>query len=214
MASYAPQVASYAPVVHTKKGKGTPRWAKIVIGCLIAVAVVGGAIGFVNVFGRVYGTELCAETLERRSFTFLEIPLIGWQIQATKHIDVSGGLEKYLATEKLVPAQPEAKKTWHVIHMVRGVTGTRRGDPEILCRYLDARNAKHELAWLTWSEDNPKLAPHVWRGVCDLALAGEYTAIPDLFELTPGATDAIALQAEINRLVTETVVPTPVETKK
>ena len=204
MADNAPQVANYAPVIHAKRGgKGAPLWAKIVIGGLIALACLGAAVGFVNIFGRVHGTELCAETLERRSFSFLEIPLIGWQIQATTHIDVSGALEKYLATEKLVPATPAAKKTWHVIRLVRGVTGTRRGDPEILCRYLDARNAEHELAWLAWSKDNPKLAPHVWRGVCDLALLGEYTALPDLFELTQGATDPDALEAEIKRVVNE-----------
>ncbi len=40
-----------------------------------------------------------------------------------------------------------------------------------------------------------------WKGVCDLALAGEYTAIPDLLELTQGATDPVALQAEIKQLV-------------
>ena len=214
MASNSPQVASYAPLVRTKTGKGTPRWAKIVIGGLITLACIGGAIGFVNIFGRVYGTELCAETLERRSFSFLEIPVIGWQIQATTHVDVSGALESYLATEKLVPATPAAKKTWHVIEMARGVTGKHKGDPQILCRYLDARNSKHEIAWMKWSEDNPKLAPHVWTGVCALALAGEYTAVPDLLELTQGATDAAALQAEIARVLKEAITPAEPAEKK
>jgi hypothetical protein len=201
MASSSPPVANYAAVSRTGAIGKTPRWVRILIGCLIALAVVGGSVGFVYIFGSVQGTELCAETLERRSFAFLEIPLLGYQIRATTHIDVSGGLEKHLATNKLVPATPAAKKTWHLIRIVRGAAGIRKGDPEILCRYLDARNSAHDLAWLKWTEANPQLAPHVWKGVCDLALAGEYTAIPDLLELTQGATDPVALQAEIKLLV-------------
>lgn len=202
MASSSPPVANYAPVSRTAaKRQGSPRWVKILVGGLIALACVGASVGFVYLFGSVYGTELCAETLERRTFSFLEIPLVGYQIRATTHVDVSGALEKHLATNKLVPAPPASKKTWHLIQIVRGVTGMRKGDPEILCRYLDARNSEHDLAWLKWTETNPQLAPHVWKGVCDLALAGEYTAIPDLLELTQGATDPDTLQAEVKRVV-------------
>jgi hypothetical protein len=211
MASSSPPIANYAPVSRTASSRKTPLWVKILVGCLIALACVGLSVGFVLLFGSVHGTELCAETLERRTFTFLEIPLIGYQIRATTHIDVSGALEKHLATAKLVPAPPAAKKTWHLIQIVRGVTGIRKGDPEILCRYLDARNSEHDIAWLKWTEAHPQLAPHVWKGVCDLALAGEYTAIPDLLELSQGATDPVALQAEIKQLVqqAEGVAPAP-----
>lgn len=208
MASNSPQVASYAPAVRSA-GRKQPLWAKILIGCLIAVGVVGSAIGLVNIFGRVYGVELCAETLERRSFYFLEIPLIHYQIRPTTHNDVSGALEQHLATNSLVPSPPAAKKTWHVINIVRGVSGMRRGDPEILVRYLDARTSNHKVAWLEWTEANPKLAAPVWKGVCDLALAGEYTAIPDLLELTQGATDPVALQTEVQRVVKEATKPAP-----
>ncbi|WP_254510993.1 hypothetical protein [Anatilimnocola floriformis] len=216
MASNAPQVASFAPAVRTKRsGNGLPIWAKIVLGVLGTLSCIAMVYGFVSLFGRVHGTELCAETLERRSFSFLEVPFIGWQIQATKYVDISGTLEGYLATEKLVPAPPAAKKTWHLITLTRGMTSVRRGQPQILCRYLDALNSKHESAWLAWSKDNPQLAPHVWQGVCDLALAGEYTAVPDLMELPRGATDAVALQKEIQRVVKEAVTaPAPVEPKK
>ncbi len=201
MASSSPPVANYAAVARTTAGRKNPRWVKIVVGCLIALACVAASAGFIYFFGSVHGTEICAETLERRAFSFIEIPLIGYQIHATTHVDVSGDLEKHLATAKLVPAPPAAKKTWHLIQIVHGATGIRKGDPEILCRYLDARNSEHDIAWLKWTEKHPQLAPHVWKGVCDLALAGEYTAIPDLLELTQGATDPVALQAEIERLV-------------
>lgn len=205
MASNAPPVATPAPAIRATGGrKRTPLWLKLILGSLALILFGGLGFGFVQIFGRVYGTELCAETLERRSFTFLEIPLIGYQIQATTHVDVSGSLEKYLATQKLVPATPAAKKTWHVIQIARGVTGVRHGEPQILCRYLDARDSESEVAWLTWTKDNPKLAPYVWQAVCTLALAGEYTAIPDLLEVTQGATDPVALQAKIKRVVQET----------
>jgi hypothetical protein len=204
MASSSTPPANYAAVSRTTTGRKTPRWVKILVGGLITLACVAAGVGFVYLFGSVHGTELCADTLERRSFAFLEIPFIGYQIRATTHIDISGNLEKHLATNKLVPAPPAAKKTWHLIEIVRATTGKRRGDPEILCRYLDARNSDHDLAWLKWTEAHPQLAPHVWRGVCDLALAGEYTSIPDLLELAQGATDPVALQAEIKRLIAQT----------
>lgn len=212
MASNSPQVAGYAPVRGSATRKPQPLWMKLVIGALVVVALFGGAIGVVNIFGRVVGEELCAETLERRTFYFLEIPLIHYQIKPTLHIDTSGQLQQHLATNNLVPSPPAAKKTWHVITITRGVTGTRTGDAEILCRYLNAHNSETDLAWLKWTEANPTLAVPVWKGVCDLALANEYTAIPDLLELTQGATDPVALTAEVQRVVkaaTKPAAPAP-----
>jgi hypothetical protein len=208
MASNSPQVASYAPAVRGSAGrKPTPLWMKLVIGALVLVGLVGGSIGFVNNFGRVAGEEICAETLERRTFYYLEIPLIHYQIRPTLHIDTSGSLQQHLATNNLVPSPPAAKKTWHVITITRGVTGTRKGDPEILIRYLDARDNDFQIAWLKWTEANPTLAVPVWKGVCDLALANEYTAIPDLMELSQGATDPIALQTAVQTLVKAATKP-------
>jgi hypothetical protein len=208
MASNSPQVAGYASAVRGSAGrKPAPLWMKLVIAALVCVGLVGGSIGFVNIFGRVSGEELCAETLERRTFYYLEIPLIHYQIQPTLHIDTSGSLQQHLTANNLVPSPPAAKKTWHVITITRGVTGTRKGDPEILIRYLDARDSEFQIAWLKWTEANPTLAAPIWKGVCDLALANQYTTIPDLMELSQGATDPVALQTAVQALVKAATKP-------
>jgi hypothetical protein len=172
-----------------------------------AVAVVLVLVLFVFVFGRVQGVEICADTLERRSFGFWELPVIGYQIRGTEYVDVSGDLEKHLGTASLVPAPPAKKKTWHVIYVSRGLQGMRRGDPEILVRYLEARNSSHDLAWLEWTKANPQLAPAVWQSVCKLAKAGKYTTIPDVLELAISASDPVKTGLEISRIVKESVEP-------
>lgn len=203
MASNAPPTATIAPAMRGPSRQPTKRrwWMRVLFGLLITAGVTAVSVAGVYIFGRVHGVELCAETLERRSFDFLEIPLIGIQVKGTQHRDVSGALEKHLAAKKLVKQPSAAKKTWHVIEVVRGVSGHRRGDAEILCRYLDARDSNGEVAWLEWTKGHPKLAPHIWGGVCDLALAGKYTLIPDLLELTQRPTDPAETQVEINQIV-------------
>lgn len=176
---------------------------------IIVLSVLGLGIlsfGAVMVFGTVYGTEICPETLERRYFYFREIPLVRWQVQATWHLDQTGSLEKHLASSNLLKPAP-AKKTWHVINIGRGLSGIRKNDPEILVRYLDARDSNQEVFWLEWTKKQPQLASHVWQGVCDLAVAGEYTTIPDLLELARSATDPVKTQAEIKRIVKQATQP-------
>jgi hypothetical protein len=52
----------------------------------------------------------------------------------------------------------------------------------ILCRYLDQRNAKHDLTWLKWSSDHADLARVFWPIVARVARAGLYVTTPGLFE--------------------------------
>jgi hypothetical protein len=203
----------------TSSTPGSPRrGGKTTIGSRLAIffASLGGigAIGLVFylvvlTLGQVHGHEICAQTLERRSFSFYEIPLLGIQVRGTAYVDVSGDLEKHLASSKLVPNPPAAKKTWHVIYVSRGAQGVRRGDPEILVRYLDARDSDHNIAWLEWTKTNPQLAPAIWRGVSDLATAGKYALIPDILELAEKASDPVATQTEVSRLVNESTKSAP-----
>lgn len=180
---------------------------RVVWGVLIVLGLAVLSVFSVMAFGRVSGLEICAETLERRTFSFYEVPVIRWQVRPTYHNDVSGPVEKHLASQNLV--KTPAKKTWHVVSISRGAAGMRHGDAEILIRYLDARNSNHDHAWLEWTKKNSKLAPHVWQGVCDLAVASEYTSIPDLMEVAQLAGDPIKAQAEIKRLVQKATQPPP-----
>jgi hypothetical protein len=190
------------PRTSTRSSRGS-RIAFWFAGLGGAVAIVLFCALMVFVFGQVYGVEICPETLERRSFAFLEIPLVGIQIRGSLYNDVSGDLEKHLASTNLVPQPPATKKSWHVVYVIRGLTGMKRGDPEILARYLDAKNGSHELAWLEWTKAHPQHAAAVWRGVCDLAIAAKYTAIPDVLEVADGAGDVNQTSAEVTRIVKE-----------
>ncbi|QDU28107.1 hypothetical protein ETAA8_32000 [Anatilimnocola aggregata] len=188
-----------------RKGKPTPIWMKILLGTLGLFALGLTATVVVWMFGSVYGTEICAESLERRSYFFLEIPLIRLQVRGIEYSPITNDLAGHLATSKLVSVPAANKKTWHSITSGRGVLGLRTGDPEILVRYLEAKDANSELAWLAWTKDNPKLAAPIWKGVTDLALAGEYTTIPDVLELTQSATDVDKTTAAVGKVVSSVI---------
>src|SRR5262249_39190312 len=96
------------------------RAMRYVWGVLISLGVTVLRVLFVTVFGQVQGTEICPETLERRSFWFVEIPLIRLQVRPTHHFDLTGPLEKHLVSEKILVEPPAAKKTWHIIFLNRG----------------------------------------------------------------------------------------------
>ncbi|WP_425614676.1 hypothetical protein NA78x_004550 [Anatilimnocola sp. NA78] len=194
------------------RGKPVSLWLKILWGVLTVGAVGLFSVVIVWFFGSVYGTEICAETLERRSYFFLEIPIIRLQVRGIEYKQIPNDVSTHLTTNNIVTVPPANKKTWHSITAGRGVLGMRTGDPEIVVRYLEARDANSEYAWLAWTKDNPKIAPHIWKGVTDLAVAGEYTTIPDVIELAQGATDPVKTQAAVDKVV-KAVVKTPVATK-
>lgn len=201
-----------APKTSRPRGKPVSVWLKILWGILSVAAVGLASVVIVWFFGSVYGTEICAETLERRSYFFLEIPLIRVQVRGITYNPIPNDVSQHLTANNLVTVPPANQKTWHSLTSGRGVLGTRTGDPEIVVRYLDARDSNHEYAWLTWTKDNPTIAPHVWKGVTELAVAGEYTTIPDVIELGQGATDPVKTKAAVDKIV-KGVVKTTVATK-
>lgn len=184
---------------------------KYVYGVLVTLGVIVVSVMVVMIFGQVQGTEICAETLERRSFWFLEVPLIRLQIRPTHHVDLTGPLEKHLVSEKILVEPPAAKKTWHIILMTRGMAAVRRGDAEFLTRYLDARDNNREYAWLEWTKSNPQVAKHVWQGVRELALASEYTTVPELLEFAQRANDPVKAQAEVQKILQQVIPPAEAE---
>jgi hypothetical protein len=194
-----------------RRRKPLSMWMKLFWGVLTTAAVVLFSVVFVWMFGSVYGTEICAETLERRTFFYLEIPFVQVQVRGVSRIDISGELEKHLVKTNLVSSPPANKKTWHAVHSGRGIFGLKTRDPMILVRYLDARNASRDLAWLSWTQANPKAAAVVWKGVTDLAIAGKYTSIPDVLEAAEGITDKDVAQTKtaVAKIVEKVAKPQP-----
>lgn len=155
-------------------------------------------------FGGVHGTEFSPQTFERRSYSFYELPVIGIQVTAIRHDDLSGTAETFLTSNKYVAVPPAGgPQDWHIIVGSRGTKMFRKGDASILMQYLDSRDAGDYHRWVKWSEDNPKLAKVFWPAVQRLAGHDLYIFIPDLFLLAKQHSDAVKLQAAIDKLVAE-----------
>ena len=155
-------------------------------------------------FGGVHGTEFSPQTFERRSYSFYELPLIGVQVTAIRQDDLTGIAETFLTTNNYVAPPPAGgPQDWHIIVGSRGTKLLRKGDASILIQYLDSKDSADYHRWVKWSEDNPKLAKVFWPAVQRLAEHDLYIFIPDLFLLAKQHSDAVKLQAALDKLRAE-----------
>jgi len=182
-----------------------PRWVPIlfwsVLGCLTVVLV-----GFMLTvtMGAVHGIEFSPLAFERRSYSFYELPLVGIQVTATRHEDLSTAVETFITTNKYVTPPPAgSKEIWHIVVGSSGPRLQRKGDASILMQYFDAQDSKTTHRWVKWSEDHPQLAKVFWPAVQQLAKHELYVFMPELFDLTKQHTDPVALQSALNAEVVQ-----------
>lgn len=169
-----------------------------------AFALLGSALAvwiFTLWFGGVHGIEFCPQTFERRSYSFYELPLVGVQVTAIRHEDVSKATEMFLGTSKYIAPPANGQQDWHIVIGTRGQSRFRKGDASILLRYFDSQDANDYHRWVKWSEDHPKLAKVFWPAVQRLALHELYVFVPDLFDLAKSYDDPARLQQELNKSV-------------
>jgi hypothetical protein len=182
-----------------------PRWLSYALwgtlGTLAAALLVFVATLW---FGGVHGTEFSPQTFERRSYSFYELPLVGIQVTAVRHEDLTGIAETFLTSNNYVTVAPAGgPQDWHIIIGSRGTKLLRKGDANILMQYLDSKDSAEYHRWVKWSEDNPKLAKVFWPAVQRLAKDDLYIFVPDLFELAKRMDDSVKLQAALDKLVAE-----------
>jgi len=177
----------------TAKGKSpsaAARWGlRILIFLLGLFAIVAVGGWFTMTFGGVAGIELCPQTFERRSFAYYEIPLTGWQVTKNTRINMTGDMEEYLVTNKLLPKTPKGQAIWHIVQAGRG-RRSWTGDAQILTNYFDAEDADGDSIWLEWTQTNPKLAGILWPAISQLAIDELYIYVPEVLSLAEGAEDA------------------------
>jgi hypothetical protein len=183
-------------------------WPKAVVYALWSILGILGATLLVFLltlwFGGVHGTEFSPQTFERRSYSFYELPLVGVQVTAIQHDDLTGIAETFLTSNKYVAVPPAGSpQDWHIIVGSRGTRMFRKGDASFLMQYLDSKDAGEYHRWVKWSEDNPKLAKVFWPAVQRFAKHDLYIFIPDLFLLAKQHSDAVKLQAALDKLVAE-----------
>ena len=181
------------------------RWktwlARLGIG-LLAVLAAGAFCSFLVLqFGGVHGVEFNPHTFKRRSYSFYEIPLIGYQVRRIRHEDLTGPVEDFLIQQKYVTPPKKTPNIWHIVAGTRGTSAVQRGDAEILLKYLDTEDDSRTHLWITWSEKHPKLAPALWAAVARLAREDLYIYIPELFDIAKASSDPVRLQRDLNRVL-------------
>jgi tetratricopeptide (TPR) repeat protein len=168
-----------------------------------------GAVGIVVViylatqwFGHVVGEEFCADAFCRRSFHYVEIPLLHIQVWPISRSDATKSLERTLQAKRYVPAPSGAELRWDLVSSARLGTATVQGDAAILCAYLDAVDEDDQRYWENWTNAHPELAQVLWPTVARVAHQRLYIFIPELMDLARSVPDAESLRREIARVLT------------
>jgi len=152
-------------------------------------------------FGLVTGQEFSPDTFKRRSFTYHQIPLVGWQVTPIWYVDQTNDLEQYVVTEKLLP--PVASQArWDLVHAVEGTSNTH-GEARILCRYLDAVDKNGAHVWLDWSQTHKDLAKILWPAITEVAREQLYSFVPTLLRLARSATAVDQFQSDLDQTLAD-----------
>jgi len=160
---------------------------------LVAVLVVAGlAVAFLAL-GTVRGEEFSPDAVSRRSFWYLEIPLLGRRITDVYRTDSTGPFLRLLQSQSYVTTVPEKQAHWHTVRVSR-LTETETGDAELLLQVFDAGHG-NGFGWYAWTQQNPPLAKVLWTEVLQLACEQQYVFVPPLLVAAREASSADQLAA-------------------
>lgn len=197
-----------SPSAAPKTSRGN-KWATRVTVTGLSLLLLTAVLAYVTVvLGHVQGEEFAAETFQRREFEYYQLPLIELQISGINRTDSTGDLEDYLIKEKIVSVAssttpPDESIRWDLVHAHRFGVVYSRGEAEILCDYLDAKDADNKNVWVEWSKKNPELAKVIWPAVVSVAQQELYIFVPELLALAANATDPDILNQELDALQSE-----------
>jgi hypothetical protein len=166
--------------------------AMLVVASTFLIALIGTLI-----FGHITGEEFAPDTLERRSYTYYELPIFRIQVSSVTRETSRGPLEQALVDKKYISISNPPKR-WDLIRSFRHGTLWRQGDARILCQYLDAQDSAQANPWLGWTDSHPDLATILWPEVAKLAREDLYWVTPDLFELAASVTEPDAFRGDLN----------------
>jgi hypothetical protein len=179
-----------------------PRWVPIAGWTFLGILGTTLAVFIATItFGAVHGIEFCPQTFERRSYSYFELPIVGWQVTGERHEDLTGDTEKTVTSKSYVTPPSGGKQDWHVLVGSKGTRLRQPGDAGILVKYLDATDVGSNLRWDHWTLEHDEQAKVLWPAVQQLALAQRYVFVPDLFDLAKTISDPADLKAAIDRLL-------------
>jgi hypothetical protein len=168
------------------------------VGLLVLAMVTAWAT---LLFGSVSGSEFSPETLQRREFSYYQLPLLGIQVTPLDRKPVTGSVEQYLLTNKIVaPIKPEK---WDLIEGYEGATHVNPHGASILCTYFDAINHQNQPYWENWSKTHPQLAAILWPELVVVARLRFYEIIPDMMQLAESTDESQSqkFQTELNDVI-------------
>lgn len=145
----------------------------------------GAIYALVAIMFAVRGTEFSPQTFERRRFSVIRAPIIGWQLTGVSHTAVPAPVEEQLIADKLITPRPK-DQSWDCITLESGAGG-RDGDAKILTDFLDANGPGDVRIWIDWTEKHPESAKVFWPVVMQTAEEGMYLLMPDLFRAARSA---------------------------
>lgn len=168
----------------------------ILWGTAVTLALALVLLLSVVLFGEVEGEEFSPDLVQRRRFSFYELPLLRWQISPIRHFDVTGDLEEQLVTDKLV-TKPSGTPRWDLVRIRTG--REMLGEAFVLSEYLDADRGTGRH-WEQWTKDHLPLARVFWPAVISAARDKLYTIVPDLLSTVRGTSDPEELKRRLSRV--------------
>lgn len=185
MSSSATRSPAASPAGRTRPSRRSP-W-RVLLGLLLLLIVVPLALMITLSYGEVSGEEFSPDSLDRRTFTYYELPIVRIQVSAVYRTATTNNLERALAARYFVTA---ADPRWDLVRIRSRTIGAQRGDAALLCNYLDIAAEGGTLVWQTWTEKRPELAKELWPVVIELARRKQYILIPELMRLASSRGDA------------------------
>ena len=184
----------------TTSASTTGKRPRNILGTIVGYLLVIFLLFFLMlVFGRVSGTEVSADSLARRNYTFFQIPLV--RIQCTPVWRSSGNdrvANTILQEGYLLPNVSTDR--WDVIEVHVGGR-MMRGKAEILDRYLSLSEESGQAEdWESWTLANPQHAKVLWPAVHRAVVLEAYEVLPELFQAAESTADPDELKEQIEAL--------------
>ena len=150
--------------------------------------------------GQFEGQEFSPDTVSRRDFSFVKLPLVGTQVFGEEN-DSSGKLEKYLVDNNYVIPINVDDPRWHLIHDSWTNPNSEDLDARYLTEFFDEYDEDGGLFWLDWTDKNQELAKVLWPVVFESARRYQYLPIPDMMEAARTSVDANQIKQTLDEIV-------------
>ncbi len=178
LAVVSSSVSPSAKASAATRGPKLRKWV-VVVGAILSSLLIFVAV---RLQGHVTGRELSPTHFHVRTFSFYEIPLLHIQITPIKRAGVTPKTATYIRQKSLIPNPKGDPKTWHLVTLSRGVSGTTPADAKLLHDQLTLKVDGGDF-WRQWSIDHPQRAKKLWPVIQRLAERELYILMPGLMEL-------------------------------